>query len=73
MNETDAIQRLREIIRRKHLALSTEETYCAWVRRFIWFLRTDRHGKTSEKRFERFLTHLAREGVSASTQNHITA
>lgn len=69
MNEIDAIQRLREIIRRKHLALSTEETYCGWVRRFIGFLRTDRHGKTSEERFERFLTHLAREGVSASTQN----
>ena len=69
MNESSAIQRLVEIIRRKHLSLSTEQTYCGWVRRFIGFLRTDHHGKTSEERFERFLTHLAREGVSASTQN----
>lgn len=69
MNETESIQRLREIIRRKHLALSTEDAYCGWVRRFIGFLRTDRYGKTSEERFERFLTHLAREGVSSSTQN----
>jgi integrase len=51
------------------MALSTEESYCGWVRRFIGFLRSDRGGVGSEERFERFLSGLAREGVAASTQN----
>lgn len=51
------------------MSLSTEETYCGWVRRFIAFLKSDCVAGTSEERFERFLTRLAREGVAASTQN----
>lgn len=69
MNEESAIQRLIEIIRRKHFSLSTEETYCGWVRRYIAFLKLDLWSGGSEERFERFLTRLAREGVAASTQN----
>lgn len=69
MNEAGAIQRLREIIRRKHLSLSTEETYCGWVRRFIAFLRSTRITGTSETKMEAYLTRLAKDGVSASTQN----
>ena len=64
-----ALETLREIIRRKHLAIATEETYCQWVARFSRFV-TERFpvGDPAEK-MESFLTQLARQEVSASTQN----
>jgi len=34
MNTDEAIHRLTEVIRRTHLALATERSYCAWFRRF---------------------------------------
>ena len=46
MNETSAIQRLREIMRLKHYSLSTEDTYCSWARRFIGFLTTSGYCRT---------------------------
>lgn len=64
------INRLREIIRRMHYSLSTEDTYVHWLRRYIGFLCGHRRiDQTAEEKFEAFLTHLARDGVSASTQN----
>jgi hypothetical protein len=35
MNTTQAIQRLRDVIRRQHKALSTEESYVSWLRRYM--------------------------------------
>jgi hypothetical protein len=35
MNTTQAIDRLRQVIRRQHKALSTEESYIYWLRREI--------------------------------------
>jgi integron integrase len=69
MNQDAALEKLVTVLRRAHYSYSTEQTYCGWVRRYIAFLRADGQGETSERKFERFLTHLAREGVSASTQN----
>lgn len=69
MDPKKAIASLVDKIRRKHLALQTERTYSHWLRRYIGFLKTDRHGGDSRSKVERFLTHLAREGVAASTQN----
>lgn len=69
MNQEEAIKRTVDVIRRKHYSLDTERSYSAWMRRYIGFLEKDRHGGTSEDKFERFLTVLAREGLSASTQN----
>lgn len=69
MNEASAIQRLTEIIRRKHFSLSTEATYCGWVRRYISFLRSSGKAGTSEEKMTAYLTRLAKDGVSASTQN----
>ncbi len=54
----------------RHYSLRTEESYVAWIRRFILF-----HGKRhplemGAAEINAFLTHLAVEGrVSASTQN----
>jgi len=70
MKTQEAIQRAREVIRRQHKALATEDTYLFWLRRYIQALRAMPPELASEKKLERFLTDLARtREVSASTQN----
>lgn len=65
---------IRERIRMKQYALSTERTYLHWIRRYIRFngLRHPRELGVAE--VGRFLAHLAvEEHVSASTQNQALA
>ncbi len=70
MNTTQAICRMREVIRRQHKALSTEDSYVFWLRRYMTALRQMPAGLSSEKKLEQFLTDLAcHRDVSASTQN----
>src|SRR5258708_2096219 len=69
MNTDEAVRRLAEEIRRKQLALATERTYCAWLRRYFDYLKGFRHHLSSEQKLERFLTTLAKKHVAASTQN----
>lgn len=69
MNLEQALARTREIIRRKHFSISTEECYCGWLTRFAAAAREMPAKLSSEQRLERFLTQLARNGVAASTQN----
>src|SRR5437773_2367433 len=70
MNTVHAILRLRQVIRRQHKAIATEETYVFWLRRYM--AAVDRMPATlaSNKKLEQFLTDLAcLHNVSASTQN----
>ena len=61
---------LINIIRLKHLSLSTEKTYVGWVKRFIYFLNKNNVMHTDSQHIERFLTYLAIEKkVSKSTQS----
>jgi integron integrase len=70
MNTEQAIQRVRQVLRRQHKALSTEEAYVFWLRRYISALRHMASDIPSEKKIEQFLTSLARErDLSASSQN----
>jgi len=70
MNAAEASDRMRQVIRRQHKALATEDAYVLWLRRYIKALRQMPPGLPSEKKLEKFLTDLARErDVSASTQN----
>lgn len=70
MTAIEAEQRIREVIRRKHLAISTEESYCGWIARYVVFLsRLVPRPDKAEARVEAFLSSLARHGVSSSTQN----
>ena len=64
------LDRLRETVRQRHYAYRTEETYVAWVKRYIHYHHT-RHPKyLGVKEIEAFLTHLAVDRrVAASTQN----
>lgn len=59
-------------MRLKHLAWSTEQSYLAWLARYMRFLgqmRAVGSAMTSEQKVETFLSELARQDVSASTQN----
>jgi integron integrase len=64
------LDQVRDVMRRKHYSIRTEQSYIDWIRRFILF-----HGKRhplemGEQEVTVFLTHLARDGgVATSTQN----
>jgi hypothetical protein len=38
MNEEAAISKMRDVLRLRHMAHSTEETYVHWLRKFIRFI-----------------------------------
>ncbi len=74
MQQTSAKPRLldqvRNVLRRKHYSIRTEQSYVDWIKRFILF-----HGKRHPAQMGKveviaFLTHLAvQRNVAASTQN----
>jgi site-specific recombinase XerD len=63
------LQRLVDIIRRKHYSLATERTYCGWVSRFWDAALSMPCRLTREEKIENFLTQLAKTDCAASTQN----
>jgi hypothetical protein len=69
MDIAQAIERLTDVIRRKHFSLSTEQSYCAWLKRYGAYIKKLPSNLPSEKQLERFLTALARNDCAASTQN----
>ena len=64
------MEEVRMALRTRHYSRRTEQTYCLWIRRFIFF-HNKRHPKDmGEVEINSFLTNLAvMEHVSASTQN----
>ncbi len=68
MKQQQIIDLVRETIRRKHFSYKTEKTYCHWVARYCRFLVLH-PGGTSTDKMTAYLTSLAKDGVSASTQN----
>ena len=64
------LDRLRETLRSRHYSRRTEQTYCQWVKRFVYFHKMRHPKEMAETEINAFLTHLALKGkVSASTQN----
>lgn len=63
----------KDILRRKHYSIRTEEAYISWMIRHIHF-HNKRHPKDmGVPEIEAFLTHLAvEENVAGSTQNQAT-
>lgn len=57
---------MREVIRRQHKALSTEDSYVFWLRRYMTALRQMPKGLSSEKKLEQFLTDLARHRLPSN-------
>ena len=64
------LDRVRARCRLRHLALSTENAYVGWIRRYILFHNKRHPAEMGAPEVTAFLTHLAVEGhVAASTQN----
>ncbi|MDH7498791.1 MAG: integron integrase, partial [candidate division NC10 bacterium] len=64
------LDHLREALRSRHYSRKTEQSYCHWVKRFIFFHHMRHPAEMAEPEINSFLTHLAiKEKVSASTQN----
>jgi integron integrase len=64
------LDQLSETLRTKHYSLRTEQTYIAWVRRYILFHNKRHPREMGATEINQFTSHLAVEKkVSASTQN----
>jgi hypothetical protein len=50
---------VRDALRVKHYAYSTEESYVQWIRRYILFHHKRHPNEMAEPEVEAFLTHLA--------------
>ena len=53
------LDRLRQALRSRHYSPRTEQTYCHWVRRFIYFHNIRHPADMAEPEINAFLTHLA--------------
>ncbi len=61
---------VRDVIRRKHYSIRTEQAYVDWIKRFIVYHNKRHPTEMAEEEVAQFLTHLARDlNVAASTQN----
>ncbi len=64
------LDQVRDVVRRKHFSLRTEQAYLGWIRRFVLFHRKRHPREMAEQEVTEFLTSLARDSqVAASTQN----
>lgn len=66
---SELMDQLRAKLRTRHYSRRTEQAYCLWVRRFIFFHGLRHPADMAEPEINAFLTDLAVKGkVSASTQ-----
>lgn len=63
------LTQMREHLRMKNYSYRTEETYIQWCIRYIKFNKMQHPKDLGARHVESFLTHLASQNVSPSTQN----
>jgi site-specific recombinase XerD len=64
------LDQVREVLRKKHYSLRTEESYIDWIARYVRFHQLHHPRDFGLADIEAFLSHLAVDGhVAASTQN----
>lgn len=72
-NALDALQKCRDVLRRKHYALATEQVYCQHIGSYIDWMVEHREtiGQLCESgdKVKSFLTAMAHRGCAAATQN----
>lgn len=74
MKRSRLLDQMREELRTRHYSRRTEDAYCMWVRRYIFFHHVRHPADMGAKEINEFLTHLAvNEKVSSSTQNQALA
>lgn len=68
------LDRLREALRSRHDSRRTEQTYCLWIKRFLYVHHVRHPSEMAEPELNAFLTDLAvNQQVSASTHNQALA
>ena len=68
--EPKLFDQLQEALRARHYSRRTEQAYCSWVKRFIFFHNVRHPKDMAEPEIKAFLIHLAaKEKYSASTLN----
>jgi len=55
------LDQVRDVIRRKHYSIRTEQAYADWIKRFIIYHDKRHPAGMAEKDIAQFLTHLARD------------
>ncbi|NOQ22355.1 MAG: integron integrase [Candidatus Aegiribacteria sp.] len=69
-NSTEPMQIMRDSLKVRHYARSTEKTYLQWCSRYILYCEQNEISAESDSAFKAFLTYLAlKRKVSSSTQN----
>jgi integron integrase len=69
-NKPKLLDQVRDVVRRKHYSIRTEQAYIDWIKRFIIYHNKRHPAEMAEEEVARFLTHLARDrDVAPSTQN----
>lgn len=64
------LDQVRDVIRKRHYSIRTEQAYIDWIRRFILFNKKRHPKDMGEKEISQFISHLATDrNVAASTQN----
>ena len=64
------LDQLASMLRTMHYSYRTEQSYCHWVKRFIFFHGNRNPRQLNETHIQAYLTHLAvKEQVAPSTQN----
>ena len=64
------LDQVRDVIRKKHYSIRTEQAYVDWIRRYVLFHKKRHPKDMGEKEISQFISHLATaRKVAASTQN----
>src|SRR5258707_4845503 len=64
------LDQVRDVMRRRHYSIRTEQAYIDWIKRFILYHDKRHPNEMAEEEVAAFLTHLARDlNVAPSTQN----
>src|SRR5216117_692046 len=69
-NKPKLLDQVRDVIRRRHYSVCTEQAYIDWIKRFIIYHNKRHPAEMAEEEVAQFLTHLARDrDVAPCTQN----
>ncbi len=64
------LDQVREVIRKRHYSIRTEDAYVNWIKRYILYHGTRHPKDMGEKEIAAFVSHLATNlKVASSTQN----
>ena len=67
------LDQLRGALRSRHYSRRTEQTYCQWVKRFIYFHNVRHPSEMAEPEINAFLTHLAVKEKGKVIREHALA